>query len=130
MVIHYVEHQFDTCPVQCLYHLLELADACLGISGIGRVASLRHVVVQRVVAPVILWYLGMLLIHGEIVIRGQDMHMCHAQVSQMVNARRLSAWSGGTMLRQRQKFSLVLHAAGSRHGEVTMVHLMVVSCVL
>ena len=50
--------------------------------------------------------------------------MRHSQITQMVNARGLSAWCGSTVLRQCQEFSLVFYTTGSRHGEVTMVHLI------
>ena len=54
MVINHIEDDGNACLMHGLHHLLELLDTTGSIVGIGRVTSLGHVVVHRVVAPVIL----------------------------------------------------------------------------
>ena len=58
VVIYHVEYHPDACLVQSLHHLLELTDACLGVGGIGSIGAFGHVIVERVIAPVILWHIG------------------------------------------------------------------------
>ena len=54
MVIHHVENNGNAFLVEGLHHLLELLDAGNRIVGVGAIATLRHIVVHRVVTPVIL----------------------------------------------------------------------------
>ena len=77
MVVHHIEDDTDTRLVECLHHLLELTDAHLRPIRIGGVATLGHIIVHRVVAPVILVVAEACLIHRAIVITGQDMDGIH-----------------------------------------------------
>ena len=63
MVVDHVEDDADASLVERLHHLLELADATRGVIGIGAVGTFRHVVVHRVVAPVVLIVLQPHFIH-------------------------------------------------------------------
>ena len=54
MVIHHVQDDLDTGLVQSMHHLLELADAHFGLVGICRITALGHVIVHRVITPVVL----------------------------------------------------------------------------
>ena len=78
MVIHHIENDTDASLMECLYHLFELTDAYSRIIGIGAVATLRNIVVHRVIAPVILIILQTGLIDRAIVVTGQDMHSINA----------------------------------------------------
>ena len=54
MVIHHVEDNGNAFLVEGLHHLLELLDADNRIVGVGAITAFRHIVVHRVVTPVIL----------------------------------------------------------------------------
>jgi hypothetical protein len=59
--------------MQRIHHLLELADSTVWVVWIGGIATLWHIIVYRVVAPVILIVTETCLIDRAIVIAGQDM---------------------------------------------------------
>ena len=70
MIIDHIEDDGDTSLVKSLHHLLELADATQGVVGVGAVATLRHIIVHRVVAPVVLWLVESSLVHRAVIITG------------------------------------------------------------
>ena len=63
VVVDHVEDYSDAGFVQCLHHLFEFADAACRVVRIGAIASLRHIVVERVVAPVVLRLVETRLVH-------------------------------------------------------------------
>ena len=86
MVIYHIENHGDACLMKGLYHLLELTDTAERIVGVGAIATLRHVIVYRVVAPVVLGLVEACLIHGTIVVAGQDMYGIDAQLLQVLDS--------------------------------------------
>ena len=94
MVVNDIHHDADACLVQCHHHLLELPDAGGGGVGVCAVRPFRHVVVDRVVAPVVggrhavapAVSIAGSLVDAAVVVRGQEMDMCHAKLFQMVDA--------------------------------------------
>ena len=111
MIVHHIEYHGNAGLVECLHHLLELTVACQRVVGVGTVPALRHIVVHRVIAPIILWFIESCLVHRAIVIAGQDMHGIYPQLLQMFN---------GPRLRQRQELARIFRVAPT-HGEVTVV---------
>ena len=98
VVIDHVEDHADARLVEGLHHLLELQDATRGQLGIKGVAALGHVVVERVVAPVVLGRVELGLVdRGEVVGR-QDVDGIDAQGLEM---------GDGLLLRQGEKLALV-----------------------
>ena len=79
MVVDHIEDDGDASLVKSLHHLLELTNTARGIIWIGRIATLWHVVVHRIIAPVVLWGIKAGLIHRAIIIAGQDMNGIHTQ---------------------------------------------------
>ena len=114
VVIHHVENDTNSCLVQCLYHLLELTDAAGGVIWVRRVATLGHIIVHRVIAPVILRLVQARLIHRPIVITRQNVNGIHAQFLQVLN---------GPRLRQCQELAFVL-CVSPIDREVTVMHLI------
>ena len=110
MVIDHIEHHTDACLVQSLHHLLELADADFRTIGIGGIGAFGHIVVQRVVAPVVFVLIQTGLINRSIVVRRQDMHVRHPQLFQVVDAGGLSAGVLRSGLGHGQELALVLDA--------------------
>ena len=115
VVVYHVEDYADARLVQCLHHLLELAYAHGGVIGVGAVAALRHVVVERVVAPVVLRHVEAGLIHRGVVERGQDVDGVHAEALQIVD---------GLGFGEGKELALMRQARGGRHGEVAEMHLV------
>ena len=98
VVIDHVEDHADARLVEGLHHLLELQDATGGQFGIEGVAALGHVVVERIVAPVVLGRVVLGLVdRGEVVGR-QDVDGIDAQGLEM---------GDGLLLRQGEKLALV-----------------------
>ena len=85
VVIHHIQYHLDAGTVQRLHHLLELVDAHFGFGGVGRVAAFGHIVVHRVVAPVVLRGVETRLIDRGVVERWQDVHSVHAQFLEVAN---------------------------------------------
>ena len=83
MVVHYVKDDTDAGLVKGLHHLLKFTNASSRVSRISRIAALRHIVVNRVVAPVILRLVETCLVNRTIVIAGQDMDGIDTQRLQM-----------------------------------------------
>ena len=115
VVVHHVEDDFDTRRVQGLHHLLELVDTYLGLIGVGRIASLGHVVVHRVITPVILRFVQACLVHRGIVERRQDVYRVYTQFLEV---------GDGTGFSQGEEFPLIIKAARLVDGEVAVVHLI------
>ena len=115
VVVHHIENHPYAGLVQGLHHLLELADAHGRRIGVGGIAALGHVVVERVIAPVVLGAFEMTLVHGGIIERGQYVNGIDVQLLQMSN---------GSGFGQGQKLAFMLQSGGSINGEIAMMHLI------
>ena len=114
MIIHHIEDDGNADLVQGLHHLFELADAHLRAIGVGGVAAVRHVIVHRVVAPVVLRFVEACLVHRAKVVAGQQVNSRDAQLLQMAD---------GPRLRQCQELTRIL-GIGMGNGEVAVMHLV------
>ena len=112
--------------MQCLHHLLELADACKGVVRVGAVGPFGHVVVHRVVTPVELRRAQACLVNRAIVVGRQYMDGVHAEVLQVFDGPRLC---------QGEEFAGIFGLAGillqrwrercvAGYGVVAVVHLV------
>ena len=52
MIVDYIHDHSKALLVERLDGSFELSDAYLAVAGIGRVRALRHIVINRVIAPV------------------------------------------------------------------------------
>ena len=114
VIVNHVENDTDPSLVEGLDHLLELTDAYVRTIGVRRIATLGHVVVDWVVAPVVFVVSETRLVHRTIVVRGQDMDGVNSQRLQVVDSPRFG---------QRQELTRVLSIRAS-DGKVAMVHLV------
>ena len=121
VIIHHVHHHPDTCPVKRHDHLLELADTHFGLIRVGGIRTFRHVVVFRVISPVVLRFVELGFVHRRKVERRQQLYVCHAQLLQMVNTRFLAQIGMRSFLRQSQELSSVPDAGDGIDREITMV---------
>ena len=124
MVVDHVHHNADVCLVQGLDHLLELIDTDSAIVGIGGVRAFGRIVVDGIIAPVEVFTLG--LIHGTVVIHGQQVQVGNAQCIQIVNAGDSAVGGSGSMLGEGQILASVGfgNTGGIIDGEVTHVQLV------
>ena len=72
--------------MQCLHHLFKLAYAHFGAIRVGAVRTLGHIIVQRVVAPIILRLIQPRFVYRGKVERRQNMHGINTQLAQVVNS--------------------------------------------
>ena len=114
VIINNVEDDSDTGLVESLHHLLELSDTTRGVIGIGGIATLGHIVVHWVIAPVVLGGIEFGLVDRSVIIAGQDMDCVHTQRLQMID---------GPWLRQGKELTRILSILAG-DGEVTVVHLI------
>ena len=78
VVVNHIENNANACLMQCLHHLFELANAHFGAIRIGTVRAFGHVIVQRVVAPIILRLIQSRFVYRSIVERRQNVHGVNA----------------------------------------------------
>ena len=121
MIIHYVHHHPDACPMKRHYHLLELPDTHFRLIGVGSIRTFRHVVVFRVISPVVLRSVELGFIHRRKVERWQQLHVCHTQFLQMVNTCFLTPISMGSLFSQGQKFPPVPDTGNGIDRKVTVM---------
>ena len=88
MVVDHVEDYADARLVQLLHHLLKLFYAHAWLGGVGRVGALWHIIVQRVVAPVVLCHIRLRLVDRSKVERWQNVDGIHAKGLQIVYSLR------------------------------------------
>ena len=105
-------------------HLLELLHTDLAVVGVGGVGALGGVVVHGIVAPVEVLALG--LVHGAVVVDGQQVQVGDAQVLQVVDTGGNALCGGGAFLREGQILAPVgfADAGGVVNGEVTDMELI------
>ena len=86
VVIYNIHYHTNTSLVASHHHLLELVDSDGRVVRVGAITSIRHIVVQGVVAPVVLMLFERCLIDRSIVITRHNMNMCDAQFLQVIDA--------------------------------------------
>ena len=124
MVIHNIENDTDTSLVECLHHLLELTNTRSRVIRIGRVRTIRNIIILRIIPPVVLILAQFRFVHRGIVIGRQQMNMSHSQLLQMIDTRSQSFGRKGSFFSHSQKLSLMLNTRCWRNGKITMMHLI------
>ena len=84
MIIHHIQHHTYAGTMQGHDHLLKFADACIWIGGVGRVGTLRDIIILRVIPPVVFIIVQFCFINRGKIERGEQMHMRNAQLFQVV----------------------------------------------
>ena len=124
MVVHHIEHHLQTRFVQRLHHLFELTNAHFRLIRIGGIRSLRHIIVQRIVSPIILRNIQFRFIHRSIIERRQNMHIRNAQLLQMIQPSWTSLQSLHSFLCQSEKFSAMFEISLIAHTKIAVMHLI------
>ena len=130
VVVDHIHHHVQAVLVQPGDHLLHFLDASARVTRVGGVRAFRHVVVLRIVAPVVLRAVAQIagLVHGTVVVDGHDLHMRHAERLEVVDAggrRALLAVDRGALLDEAEILAAIgFGDAGVRvDGHVTNVRL-------
>ena len=100
VVVHHVHHHAQTGFVQRLHHGPALPHPHRAVEGVGGVAALRHVVIQRVVAPVVAAGGG--LPDGGVVKHRHQLDVADAQPFQIIQAGGMDAVAVQRGVRQRE----------------------------
>ena len=115
MIVNHIHDYSEACVVKCLDHLLIFTDSCLAGSRICREASLRNIVVHRIVAPVKGFIILSLINRTEIITRHQ-LNMGNAQVLHvleriylLVCSLDLKLFAGGHFLKSSVFSTVVAH---------------------
>ena len=69
MIVYHIEHYPYTGFVQCLYHLLKLADADSRIVRIGSIRTIGYIVILRIISPVVFIFIQLGFVYRSIIIR-------------------------------------------------------------
>ena len=84
MVVNHVENNTYTSLVKCLDHLFELTNAHVRAVRIGGIAAFRHVIVFRVIAPVIRRIMLYRFVNRGIIERREQVDSGHTKPFQIV----------------------------------------------
>ena len=84
VIVYHVHDNAKACLMQCLYHLLKLPDADFSVERIRAIRPLRHIIIHRIIAPVILLLVRLRLINTSEIKRRHQLYMCHAQFQKMI----------------------------------------------
>ena len=109
MIVYHIEHYPYTSFVQCLYHLLKLADADSRIVRIGSIRTIGYIVILRIISPVVFIFIQLGFVYRSIIIRRKQMDVCYSQLDQMIDSGQQFGRVHRTMFCQCQKFSLMLN---------------------
>ena len=97
--------------MQSLHHLFEFSNPDLSMIRIGRIGTLRHIVVLRIIAPIVLFLPQSGLIHCLIIKTRQQMNMRNPQPLKVFYTcfQLRMPLNMCRILCKRQVFSAVLH---------------------
>ena len=98
--------------MEFLHHCLELKDTASRVSGIIAVAAFRHIIVERIIAPIVLGNLRMILVYRRKIERRKYMYGIDSKFLKMLNSLILS---------KAKELSLVYQARSRVNRKVTIV---------
>ena len=100
MIIYHIHNDIDVTVMQRLYHLLHLFHPNFTVIRICRVGTLWHIVIHRIIPPVILRRIQLCLINGTVIIGRQQVNMRNSQIFQIIESCCLSAGTYRSFFRQ------------------------------
>ena len=108
VIVDHIHNHADSRFMECLHHLLHLADAHLAMEWIGRIRALRHIVLYRIIAPVERFRI--VFRHTSEIENRKQMHMRNTKRLQIIEPRRMNSVSiqRCAFFRKGQKLSTVL----------------------
>ncbi|MNW66358.1 hypothetical protein D3C74_448250 [compost metagenome] len=118
MIVYDIHNHGYPLAVQGLHHFLHFADTGARISRIGAVRPLRHVIVLRVISPVIFAEMRFIrrfnnrskFVYGLKISYRHQMHMRDAQVSQMIYTNGMPCGILQPEFSKSLEFALMPHA--------------------
>ena len=124
MVVYHVKNHAEACLVKGLDHLLELPDAGYRVVWICRERALHSVVVERLISPVVLVVLETGLVDCREVSRREELHICHSDLLEVVNACCKAVRVLCSLLGKGEILALVAYAGSLVDGEVPVLELI------
>ena len=112
MVIDHIHDHADTGFMECLNHHFRFANTACRIVRVGRITAVRHIVVHRIVAPIVPVLIQTGLVNTAIIEERQDLKVGDAHLFEMVNSGRRQTVSvdAGSFFCQSQELTLILDA--------------------
>ena len=99
MVVHHVHDHAQAVLVQAVHHLLGLDHAVGRVGRIRGVGAFRHIVVERIVTPVVVGVIERLrLVDARVIEHLLDLHMRDAELHEVVHASGLARGVRGAVL--------------------------------
>ena len=103
MVVHHVHDHTQAVGMQAVHHLLGLDHAVGGVGRVRGVGAFRHIVVERIVTPVVVGVIERLrLVDARVVEHRLDLHMRDAELLEVVHAGGLARGVRGAVLDHAQ----------------------------
>ena len=124
VIIHHIHHHAYASLMQRLHHKFHLANAHIGVDGIGGIRAVGGVIIDGIVAPVILIACQIAFVNAVIVERRQYVHVGNAQFLQVVDTGLFAIEAQCAVFEHCHKFSFVRDARIGMHREVAMMHLI------
>ena len=63
MIIHHIHHHTDTCLMQRHHHLFKFTDTNLRSIRVGRIRTIWHIIILRVISPIVLRSIQLRFVH-------------------------------------------------------------------
>ena len=124
MVVDHIHDHLNAVVMEAFHHGLKFLHADFTVEGVGGVGTFGHIVVHGIVAPVEDIVFQGCLVHGAVVVGGQQVDVGDAQGLDMVQAGGDALRSGGAGLDEAQKFALIGDAGILVHAQVPDVKLI------
>ena len=124
VIVHHVQHYADACLMQGLHHLFELTDTHIRFIRVGSVRAVGHIVILRVIPPVVFVLVQSGFVYRGIIIGRKDVHMRHSQFFQVVDTGCQLVRIYRTRFRHCKELAFVPNARRRVYGEVTVVYLV------
>ena len=124
VIIHHIHNHSDSGIMKSLHHLLHLAHTSGRVGRISGIRTLRSIVIQRIISPIISVCPEIGLVNRIIIIRREDMHMSHTKLLEMVDTCLLALRRSGAGFGEGKEFTLVRYSGRGVHRHIAMMHLI------
>ena len=124
VVKHHIHYYTDAGFMQSHNHLLKLFYADFGGIRICRIRAVGHIIVFRVVTPVVLRSILPCLVHRREIERWEQLHMRYAKLFKMSYSRSFAQIRMRTLFGKSKELSVVSDTRYSIRREVAVMHLV------
>ena len=97
VIVHHIHDHSDALPVKSRNHFFHFPDTHFSMERVRRKRSLRYIVIQRIVSPVILPLLLCCLINTCKIIHRHDLHMRNTERFEIIQSSSFSLFVFGSL---------------------------------